>query len=840
MSKKIIVLLLVLGLIAAAWWLVRPHYRLPFDQVSPFQAVSMNSSVLIGLPNLATATDLNNQQLWYLDAKRVKELLDTLSLDESVSWQDWWLLPEVGDGPQDAVYTFIGSASNGLGSAWSPKDYGPTLAFGDGDIYTFGISSDDPVYYARYHNVFVAGRYPFQIENALLSLKGEMETWPNDEQFEALLPKLKKWPEEGEKLILRTNALKDKVPANWLSANDIREYEAIADWVALHFTATDSMVSAEGVIINDATSWSAYGENTDWDKVPEIVNRLYPLSRKNQRGEDVSDPFEEWLGNGGWQMELESQTNQARIAPQLWVLPIGDTTAYLHFRDEYLSADQYLEESTYQLFDLYQLRTASSFTTLTERKAWQPWIVELPDALLVSVFREDIERYLDYYLLGASLNKEEHFLELVREIELGDGPKGFYRWGPLADKETNWFRLLYPQFAWSHNGMMFYQAESEGENLWGIRGVIKESPVKKQAANLGWTAELPVQEGLTLLPVHSLDETLPQNFMVQATNGDCWLLDNNGQILWSKRSLPTFFSPLWKVRLLDGKTNYLATSQERLHLWEADGTVKKIGHLTATPSAAPTIISFDQVSNPQLIFPTQEGTLEMLHWDGTSAQGWPAKLSGRPVTNIPVTHWQLPEEDLIIAWGGIESWQFFDRYGRFTSSFPPVPEAPLGLPGLELNTENHTASRLLIATATGKINVWDMDGNIFPIPLGRGPVDNFLFSNLWGDGRGDYIAQRGALVHLFAYDNAAFKERWQQRLSFTPDALLPAEPLGLIAVQKSPDQLWLINGQGEIATGFPLSGEGQAILSSNAQGGYQLITIVRGEVYAYELSDLDQ
>ena len=54
-------------------------------------------------------------------------------------------------------------------------------------------------------------------------------------------------------------------------------------------------------------------------------------------------------------------------------------------------------------------------------------------------------------------------------------------------------------------------------------------------------------------------------------------------------------------------------------------------------------------------------------------------------------------------------------------------------------------------------------------------------------------------------------------------------------MQQSPDQLWLIDGQGAIAPGFPLPGEGQAILSGNTQGAYLLVTTLRGEVYAYEL-----
>ncbi len=834
MRKKILLIISLLVILCAAFWVLRSYYRLPFDQVSPFQAVSTSSSILVGLENIADeAVELNNQHLWHLDAQRVREVLDSLNLAQEPTWEEWWLLPEVGNGPQDAVYTFIGSASRGLGAAWNPANYGPTLNFAGGDIYTFGIASEDPVYFARYHNVFLAGRYPFQIENALLSLSGEMDAWPDEDGFEEVQSRIGKWSSGGERLLLRIGKLEDKVPANWLNPKEVRAYQELGEWLAIRVEGTDSTARAEGILMNTTTNWSAYAGVTDWDKVPEIVQRLFPLSAATQQTEKT--PLDAWLGTGGWQMELVNSAEQERIAPRLWVLPIGDTTAFANFRKTYLSVDQYLEESRYQLFELCQLRTAAGVASLSDRKAWQPWVVELPDALLVSVFREDMERYLDYHLLGASLNKQDNFLQLATVLKEAKGPKGYYSWGPLRDGETNWLKLLFPQYGWSENGTLYFQATAKKEGVWLLEGAIKSPPKSSKTASLRWTTQLPTQDNLTLLPVRTFASTLPTQFMAQAANGDCWLINETGTILWSQRALPALYPPVWKVATPGGAPQYYATSTSRLHVWSEDGIAKNIRAGIAAPSAGLTVVAYDQVGDQYLVFPTQEGTLEMLDLEGKAVEGWPAKLSGRTVCQLPVTHWQLPQEDMLIAWTGKESWQMFGKFGNFLSSLPAVPEEPIGTPGLELNTEDEAASRLIMATASGKINVWDLEGNIFPLPLGRGPVDNFLFANVWGDGRKDYIVQRGALVHLFGYSGVEFKERWQQLLGFTPRGLLPAAPLGTIAVQKSPDQLWLIDGEGKIAPGFPLPGESQALLSGNTQGEYFLVTTLRGEVYAYDL-----
>ena len=87
MRKKILLIVLLLGVLGTSYWLLRSQYRLPFDQVSTFQAVSTNSSVLVGLPDIADgAIELNNQHLWFLDAQRVREVLDSLKLTEGPEW----------------------------------------------------------------------------------------------------------------------------------------------------------------------------------------------------------------------------------------------------------------------------------------------------------------------------------------------------------------------------------------------------------------------------------------------------------------------------------------------------------------------------------------------------------------------------------------------------------------------------------------------------------------------------------------------------------------------------------------------------------------------------------
>ena len=159
----------------------------------------------------------------------------------------------------------------------------------------------------------------------------------------------------------------------------------------------------------------------------------------------------------------------------------------------------------------------------------------------------------------------------------------------------------------------------------------------------------------------------------------------------------------------------------------------------------------------------------------------------------------------------------------------------LGAPAFDFHPLQSDQSRLLGATSTGKVNVWDLEGNIVPIPLGRGPLDRWLFQNAWGDNRPDYIAQRGSLVHLFGYKDNTFAERWQQRFVHPPDTLLPAADFGTLVLNEEEQKIWLIDRQGQIPTAFPLAGAGGVQMIRISERETVLITLLDGKVYAYDL-----
>lgn len=839
MWKRILVFVMLLAVLALTYFFLRPHYRLPFDRLTVFSAVPDNSAALLRLPRLLPDSSASSAPLWYLDAKKLTETLTELQLDAAVEWESWWLLPVQGDGPSDASFTFIGIAASGLGNAWNPTAYGPETASTAGNVYAHAIAAGDPIYFGRHQNLFFAGRFPFQVESVLAAAKGEAPSWKNDERFQELYEaaKVLHRTTSNPQLILRQSNVESSLPNHWYTPVQLRFWNRYVDWLVMDFNQVDSACQVTAYSTAGAQKWLPNGTAAAWQWVPEIAELAVPLlvdASVIEGSEAEQKPS--WLGDGGWQLSLPGLETDA-IGRDLWVLPISDTTSFGTFTTDFLRDDQLTDQRNYQLYELSQLQSADAFDFLTDRQHWQPWFVLLPDAVVVSVYREELERYLDYHLVGGTLVQQAFFLELKSALPSGTtaAHQGFLRWGPLADAETNLLNLMFPGQSWANEGAATFSSSEVGEGVHQTEISIGAVPKRSLPATIRWTLPLSADEKLRLYPVRQLPGE-PANFvLVQSESGRTWMVDLEGAILWEKPSLPPLYAPVWYWREANGAERWGATSSQTLHIWEENGNPLTLPVITSSPSTGLSVFSFDSRGTPTLAYPNTSQSLELRTTSGNLLEGWPAKLSGRTNAQFPLVHWETATEDYIIAWTPSEGFQFLGKKGQFMNSLPTVSETMLGAPAFDFHPLQADQSRLLGATSTGKVNVWDLEGNIVPIPLGRGPLDRWLFLNAWGDNRPDYVAQRGSLVHLFGYEDNTFAERWQQRFVHPPDTLLPAADFGTLVLNEEEQKIWLIDRQGQIPTAFPLAGAGGVQMIRIAERETVLITLLDGKVYAYDL-----
>lgn len=792
--------------------------------------------MLIGLPHFAdTATALNDQQLWYLDAAAVRTMLDSLQLDDEVAWDAWWMLPTVGDGAMDAAYLFIGDARRGLGRTWNPANYGAPLNFKEGKIYTHGLSTDNPLYFARHHNLLLAGRYPFLLENALFALKGRGPAWCDDPEFRKVARAARSFDGEQQQIILQPAQFSADLPAAWWDSPSTNHWTNRLQWGWIEVVANDSTAALRGYAIG-THALEANASPTAWSQLPPLVRHALPVSIAPQHQAAWAQHVAPWLAAGAWHVQPDESNDPIdRVSPELWILPVGDSTAfqrYLNNQQGYIT-----DRQSYQIFDLLQLKNDTLLPGLSDRKHWQPWVAETPGAWIVSVYKSDLERHLDYLLAGNTLAQSESFARLREQLpqDADATHQAYLQWPPLADAETNFLHLLFPQYAWSDHGCLLLQAAPARKGVQQLSGSLRTAPVVTSPVALRWTLPLPTESPITLLPVVNGtggDETY---LWIRAANGRLWAADEQGSVIWEADHCSPILPPVWFTARQGSTTFWAAATDNALVYFDAKGRQRPlILPNYAYPAAAATALSFARPVVSDVIVPANDGHLYMFDLDGNPSQGWPVLLADSARTHTPVIHWQFQSEDLLSVWADTAGWQVLGRFGDRKHQLPGIATPTLGRPGYQLDRAQPDRSRWTVASPNGKIQVWDLAGNTFAITTQQ-PIDAFLYTSVWGDMRGDCVVQRGQHVSLYGYEGDAFAQRWKCTLPVAPDTLMAAAPLGVLAIHHEQRKVWLINGDGHVATGFPVAGEQCALLGGNPSRGYFLLTQLDNRVYRYDL-----
>jgi hypothetical protein len=291
------------------------------------------------------------------------------------------------------------------------------------------------------------------------------------------------------------------------------------------------------------------------------------------------------------------------------------------------------------------------------------------------------------------------------------------------------------------------------------------------------------------------------------------------------------------VNFSGGVQRWVAAGNTDIFIWDNNGIDQANASFKGVmPTAAPTHLTFPAVDQRLLAFPTKNRTLVLRYLNGNSPPGWPVKAVDD--VSSPLLYVGQDREDLIIAHTLDGIWQIINRQGVMIDTFAASGTIVLGGVGelyLSQSEDETEPDRLIKGHLDGTLSVIPLSGDQFKLRMGRGPMDNFIQIDCWGDKRPDYVVQRGKLLHLYGYEENTFSERWQYRLPVAPDRIIAAPPFGVLALNNSSKKVWLINGEGVLQDGFPVAGEDNAFLAGSVENGYRLITILDRKIYAYYL-----
>jgi hypothetical protein len=411
----------------------------------------------------------------------------------------------------------------------------------------------------------------------------------------------------------------------------------------------------------------------------------------------------------------------------------------------------------YQLFELFRLPDGalpSSFWPDAFESAKASWMAQADRYVFLAQEREVLERCLDAYLTGQVLGRDPLALSMRPPLE-GQAAAwlwlrpGASLWSPFSFLEAAFFELA--------NGRLSGKGLLAGRDL-GFGSSMEFAWRRRLDAPVVWGPYAAFQGGKA------------QVFVQDATHRLYALDGASGRQHWSYE-LPRRLLPGMVVvpGRLPGAYWIGACSRGQLFLIDENGRDKPPFPLImeTEATAGPARLPQGSLSGDVLLVPAANGGIYGYAQNGTPLRGWSPRW-GIGKVRQQLNAVRFGTQTFIIARTEDRYLHMLDRSGKV--HFPPDSLdgnslSPVGVQILDGN------ARLVVGLSSGLVRVFNLRGQSFNLRLTPGEAVRFLFADLMGDARRDYLSGEGDRLRLHTYRGDAFEQVAETALPFAADTL---------------------------------------------------------------------
>lgn len=686
------------------------------------------------------------------------------------------------------------------------------------------VWEEQRIAYARYRNLLLLGRLPLQVEGQIAQLQSKAESWLEDRELQpkqcwinpanfpafvsgflggAALAKSRDWAEALPPFALRWPSQEDTISLRGrLAAYPLPEAEDTAAYRVLSYLPA-------------SIAWCSWRSLA----LPETSNPLF------------AEYIAPWLGKGiaQLQMPLPGGIEQNRV-----VLLRAKNTADAEEALEALGRESgQLQSYNFQLFTIRQLFSGEALAPLRIDMP-TPYAVVLGEYVAFSTGRTALEQVANAYLLGQSIQTLPEFRRLWPELRASrmnawfffNGKRGRNRvkeW--LVGHRDEWSALLrdYPFWMGSlrSGGVLQVKAAAgigqQGED--SQAGLLWSAPIGTEVAN----CPQPYPAG---------------GWLIEDKKHRLYLLKDNGEQRWRFQLPKPLLNAPQFVRQGEQRPPDIAfATPHRLYLLHPDGQpLPPYPVEWPSPARSPLLIT---PLEGQRFFgsfvSTDEGVYGLKH-DGRPLPAWSPNTRADTLVRHPVRHFQQAGKDYFILLSENGTLYALQRDGspRFdalklsgTFQSPPYFQAD----------EHH--KRIAIGSREGFAHIINLQGQHFRLQLLPGAQRaRFLFAQIVGDGRKDYLAWDEERLALHYYDGGDFLKHFEYQFPAPPSEVFLAHKDGQPCIgwwSRAKQRIYLLNSDGELMPGFPLAGSTPFKTQPLPDGGTMVVCGYGDQVYAYRV-----
>lgn len=332
-----------------------------------------------------------------------------------------------------------------------------------------------------------------------------------------------------------------------------------------------------------------------------------------------------------------------------------------------------------------------------------------------------------------------------------------------------------------------------------------------------------------------------REIVIQDLNGNLYLVDRFGQVLWKKPVNGLLNSPVYQVdRYKNRRLQYLFSTPTHIHLIDRNGNDVE-GYPRRLPVSASlgiTVLDYDGARNYRILFTGDDLKVYNLEIDGTRVSGWSFPILEKPAA-APLQYLKQGSRDYLFVADEEGNPYFFDRRGQIRLNVPQAfrlaPDNPV------FTLESRDGDRFVALGMDGRVLQMDEKGELESFALDSlQTVAGFLFLER-GNGKPP--------AYVFADDNQllAFDRLGTPLFSqvISGSAYMPLQEIRAgeevyIALSNAEQgQFYLFDTEGKLVPPFPMRGEKGFFLESLLQDQvWNLVTVDGDRLVVYLLTGI--
>lgn len=450
---------------------------------------------------------------------------------------------------------------------------------------------------------------------------------------------------------------------------------------------------------------------------------------------------------------------------------------------------------------------------------------------LFNVFNENYFTIIDNYIIVSdsykALSKAIYSHILKKTLDTEDTYRDY-----LSNLSQKSFILFYSNLAraqsffdhylsdevikiWEKHIQVFQQTQAFGFQVGKVSNlpygniVIKNYSLSKGKPRTVWESLL--DTSASMKPQFVINHYTKQNeLVIQDLYNNLYLINQAGRILWKFNIGEPINSDIYQVDYYkNNKLQLLFSTENYLHLIDRNGNYveRYPQRLRGKSTAGMSLFDYENNKNYRIFIPCHDKKVYAYSIDGSLLSGWEFSHTDHLV-HSPINHFRVGDKDYIV-FGDKSRTYILDRRGHIRVDIKQqFPKSEFN--NYHLNNAGAVNSSYIVTTdTTGTVCKISFDGNVQKTEIRTFSNHHFFdFNDVNADGENDYIFLDENKLEVFKTNgNQILHRDFESPVTDRPIYFhfsYSDRKLGILSSEKQ--QIYLVNADGSIYEGFPLTG----------------------------------